>query len=134
MIGKYNPLNIRYSCLNHWKGQTGRTNGFCDFTSYVFGIRAAAFLLMRSYRRAGCRTYAQLITRFAPPSENSTENYIKTVCEWLNVYPWDIPDTPKRFAGLIHKMWRFEQGCAPDWSADSILTVINNQGIRIYGK
>lgn len=133
MIGKYNPLNIRYSYINHWMGQTGQTNGFCNFTSYVFGIRAAAYLLMRSYRRAGFRTYAELITRFAPSSENSTEKYIDFVCSGLHVMPFDVPETGKQFAGMIHRMWRFEQGCVPDWSAESIYHVINHYGLKPYG-
>ena len=40
------------------------------------------FVLLDTYkRRHGCNTLRQMITRWAPPSENDTESYIQTVAK-----------------------------------------------------
>lgn len=47
-----------------------------------WGIRAA-FVLLRTYSvkyRANC--VADIIKKWAPPSENNTDRYIKNVCFW----------------------------------------------------
>lgn len=77
-----NPLNIRYSEVNQWLGQTGEKNGFCVFSEEKYGWRAA-FILLRNYYKKGFRTISQIINRFAPSSENPTSNYIQFVCDKL---------------------------------------------------
>ena len=84
-----NPLNIRRG-KTPWKGETSqvlplhggdRGGLFCQFASPVWGIRAA-FCLLRTYRnkyKAVC--IEDIITRWAPPSENATGEYIRTVCK-----------------------------------------------------
>lgn len=124
MIGRNNPLNIRYSPLNKWKGQSGYTRGFCNFRSLEFGIRCAAYLLIVSYRSKGFKMYAQLIQRFAPPSENNTVNYVKYVCDKCMVFPFDEPVTIEDFATLIYYMWCFEQGKTPALSIADIEEII----------
>lgn len=114
MIGKNNPLNIRYSPLNNWLGQSGQTKGFCDFQNVAYCIRAVGYLLMISYRKKGALTYAQLIERFAPGSENPSGYYIAFVCDKCNVFPWDCPEDYFDFANMIYYMWRFEQGEWPN--------------------
>lgn len=81
MIGKNNPLNIRTSSAYTWNGQTGATRGFCDFNDVMTCRRAGTYLLMRSYRRAGCKTIEAVINRWAPSSENDTNAYIQYVCK-----------------------------------------------------
>ena len=69
MIGKNNPLNIRYVKRNCWKGldlDNPCRKGFCNFIDVRYSIRACAVLLMQTYRKKGLRTYAELINRFAP--------------------------------------------------------------------
>lgn len=73
-----NPLNIRYNPLNNWFGQSGQSNGFVEFTSLFYGQRAALKLLINYYRN-GYRTVEDIITRFAPPSENPTSDYINFI-------------------------------------------------------
>ncbi len=93
-----NPLNIRRG-KTPWKGETpsnspvkgenkkasprGGLGGvaFCKFESIEWGLRAA-FCLLRTYRnkyKAVC--IEDIITRWAPPSENDTAAYIRTVCK-----------------------------------------------------
>lgn len=73
-----NPLNIRYSSRNKWKGQIGNSHGFCSFISMEYGVRAS-LVLLRSYIRRGYNTIDLIINRWAPPSENNTEAYIAFV-------------------------------------------------------
>lgn len=73
-----NPLNIRYSRRNMWKGQLGNSHGFCSFISMEYGCRAA-LVLLRSYIRRGFNTIELIVNRWAPPTENNTEKYIDFV-------------------------------------------------------
>ena len=75
-----NPLNIRYSRRNMWKGQIGNSHGFCSFISMEYGCRAA-LVLLRSYIRRGFNTIELIVNRWAPPTENNTEKYISFVAE-----------------------------------------------------
>lgn len=73
-----NPMNLRYSERNNWIGQTGATNGFCNFQSVEYGFRAA-FITLQSYGKNGYNTIRKIVTRWAPPAENPTYTYIKFV-------------------------------------------------------
>ena len=80
MIAKNNILNIRAGRAQ-WLGMTGTRKGFVEFDTQEHGIRAW-LVLMRTYRKAyGCRTIRQIVTRFAPPTENQTERYIRYCCQ-----------------------------------------------------
>ena len=70
MIAKNNPFNIRVG--SRWLGLVGQNKGFCEFASMEYGVRAAAYLLMRSYRKRGIMSIRAIIERFAPSSENDT--------------------------------------------------------------
>lgn len=76
-----NPLNIRYNPRNIWIGQTGEHEGFCVFDSNRYGIRAAYKLLETYWNKYGCRTIREIISRWAPPTENPTDSYIKYVTD-----------------------------------------------------
>ena len=88
-IRNNNPLYIRRVAGQRWKGeilpsiQGGDGGGsFVRFESIEYGIRAA-FVLLRTYAikyKANC--IQDIISRWAPPSENDTEKYIKNVCLW----------------------------------------------------
>ena len=79
-----NPLNIRRVAGTKWKGQSSfqGDKAFVQFEKMEWGIRAA-FVLLRTYSikyKANC--IADIIKKWAPPSENDTERYIKNVCLW----------------------------------------------------
>ena len=81
-IRNNNPLNIRRVAGTRWKGQrTEQTDReFVQFSSVEYGIRAA-FCILDTYRRKYQATCVEdIITRWAPPSENATSEYIRTVC------------------------------------------------------
>ena len=78
-----NPLNIRRVAGTHWKGEivgSVEDKEFCQFTTLEHGIRAA-YQILDTYRRkykAVC--IEDIISRWAPPSENDTRAYIRSVC------------------------------------------------------
>lgn len=110
MIGKFNPLNIRNSSGFSWNGQSGSTRGFADFVSTEMCRRAGLYLLRRSYRRAGCFTIEKILYRWAPQSENDTENYIKFVCGLTGFKRNDHMVFDSDFAALLAAMEIMEQG------------------------
>ena len=93
-IRNNNPGNIRHG--QNWQGLNpdGRNidPAFCVFKSPVFGIRALAKVLMNYKKIHGLNTVRQIISRYAPPNENQTKAYIKTVAEQIGVYPDTIID------------------------------------------
>ena len=81
-IRNNNPLNIRRVAGTKWKGQrTEQTDkSFVQFESLEWGIRAA-FCILDTYRRKYQDVCVEdIINRWAPPSENATSEYIRTVC------------------------------------------------------
>lgn len=107
MIGRCNPFNIRYNPRSTWLGQTGCTRGFVDFDNMNYGIRAAAVLIMRSYRMKNIVTISEIIHRYAPPFENKTDAYVDFVCSQLSCFPFDIPSCDE-FPRLLLAMSKFE--------------------------
>ncbi len=84
-----NPLNIRYSMWNAWKGKiVPNTDGtFEQFKDMAYGYRAALSLLRTYIKKYGCNTVAKIIQRWAPENENNTQAYIQHVCEIANLLP-----------------------------------------------
>ncbi|MBO7068713.1 MAG: hypothetical protein J6W52_08550 [Bacteroidaceae bacterium] len=123
-----NPLNIRRVAGTHWKGQIlplkGAGGSFCKFESMEWGIRAA-FCLLRTYRnnyKLNC--IRDIITRWAPPSENDTERYIKNVCLWTGFGGLQRL-TEEDWPALVRAMAR--QECGVTLSEEII-----NRGYKLY--
>lgn len=129
MIGINNPLNIRYSRVNNWLGQTGRTKGFCNFSDVKYCIRAA-FKILMSYRRRGVKSYREIISAYAPPSENNTENYLRFVCQQLDENSFSVPNTRFQYARLIRVMAIFE-GNPLGLSSIEVYNIIAKFGLDI---
>ena len=75
-----NPGNIRRGGFRY-KGEKAVSEDaeFRQFESIEWGYRAM-FALLHTYKvKHGCRTLRQMISRYAPPSENNTEYYISRV-------------------------------------------------------
>jgi hypothetical protein len=66
----------------------GEINGtdkeFKTFASMTYGYRAA-FLTLATYLSRGWNTIEKIISHWAPPTENNTEEYIKNVEKRSNV-------------------------------------------------
>lgn len=128
---KNNPLNIRYSGFSRWQGLEGERKGFCEFSTLSYGIRAAAIILMRSYRNNGVDKLRSIVRRWAPASENPTENYLKFVRSKSKVMPDEALRQPAQYALIIWAMAWFEQGVKPAFSPAEVLKVINQFKITL---
>ncbi|WP_338505122.1 hypothetical protein VRC35_11185 [Erwinia aphidicola] len=82
-----NPGNI-VATDQKWEGQTGSDGSYAQFATPEHGIRALGKNLL-SYQRQGFDTVEQIIGRWAPPHENDTAAYIKTVAGKIGVAPGD---------------------------------------------
>jgi len=73
-----NPLNIRHS-VDVFRGEVkGADREFKTFSSMPYGYRAA-FVILGTYLSRGWNTIERIISRWAPPSENNTEGYIRHI-------------------------------------------------------
>lgn len=94
-----NPLNIRYASQNDWRGQVGVHKGFCVFENEAYGFRAA-FVIIGNYIKKGHNTIREIVSRWAPPSENNTDAYIEFVSEETIIDPdFELTDNS------IHDYW-----------------------------
>lgn len=78
-IRNNNPLNIRRT-QSKWLGEVDSLKGkrdtaFCQFSSLVYGYRAAGKLLQTYQTKYKLYVLNQIIGRWAPPSENDTRAY-----------------------------------------------------------
>lgn len=108
MVGSNNVLNIRNS-RSHWLGSCNGTKGFVDFVSTGYCIRAGFILIARTYRKKGLVTVTDIISRYAPPSENDTSKYISYVCDKANVKS-DVPLNFASYVCVLQAMCKFETG------------------------
>lgn len=104
-----NPLNIRYSDANAWEGQIGSDSGFVAFDSINNGLRAGSKVLNTYGNKYGVNTIRGAISRFAPPTENDTENYVSFISSELGLdpdAPVDLtdPETNAKFVAAMAKM------------------------------
>ena len=120
-IRNNNPLNIRHSA-DRWQGasETQTDKSFVQFKTMAYGYRAAWRILQTYYERFYAKgrvfTVRNIISRWAPPKENDTEAYIRTVLQITglggkenllppeNVYSYD------RLAKLVSAMTCVECG------------------------
>lgn len=100
-IRNNNPLNLKKG--SSWKGERPIQTDpkFEEFISMEWGIRAA-LKLMRNHitgfknTRPKMNTVKKLISIWAPPSENATNNYLKLVCEKTGYEPTTVIDPDSR--------------------------------------
>lgn len=124
-----NPLNIRHSKTFAWKGELFPDNdGFCRFSTLIYGIRAC-FALLRTYNiRYNIYSLRDIIERWAPPSENHTEIYIAYICSQTGYDPsTKIWYNSPYAVHLIKAMAKYESKM--DLSIDVI-----NQGFSILNR
>ena len=131
MKDQNNPLNIRYNESNHWAGQIAPSKGFCKFDTLEHGIRAAAIIMCRSYRRRGIDTLDGVVSHWAPKSENPTAHYIAFVRNKARIWRREALRQPAQYALILWAMWWFEQGKEPSLSPAEILTIINHFKIKL---
>ena len=108
---------------------TGARKGFVEYDSQEHCIRAW-WVLMRTYRRRyGCTTVRQIVTRYAPPSENNTERYIQYCCQTVVLGDGTPIGQDIMYAMLGVAMARMETGVRLDIS--EVREVMKKYDIRI---
>lgn len=86
-IRNNNPLNIRIG--NTWLGERAEPSdpAFEEFVSMEYGLRAAFLILRRYIRRYHKDTVPDIVSTWAPESENNTQRYIDIVCKRSGIAP-----------------------------------------------
>ena len=112
-IDNCNPGNIRRSPVRY-RGEVrpSRDPDFKQFESMEWGYRAM-FVLLDTYRvRYGLDTLRRMISRYAPPSENSTELYVRAVCGRTGIGADERVDTRDRatMVPVVAAMSQIENG------------------------
>ena len=129
-----NPLNIRKVPGTHWRGEVealpqrgsggGAARSFVRFSSLAYGLRAA-FCILRTYRdKYKLVCIEDIITRWAPPTENDTRKYICDCCK-LTGFGGQERLTENNWPRLVGAMARLESGM--NLTEEQI-----RQGFRLY--
>lgn len=109
-----NPGNIRRSKVRYEGEVPSSDVSFKAFRSMAYGYRAI-FVLLDSYRRKyGLCTIRQMLNRYAPPTENFTEGYVRFVADCSGVMPDEVIDTrsEKDMIPIVAAMSKIENGVA----------------------
>lgn len=116
-----NPLNIRRSATR-WQGarEEQKDKSFVQFKTMAYGYRAAWKILQSYYERFCTQgqsfTIRNIIGRWAPPTENDTESYIKGAMKLSsiggkeNLLPPSNPSGYGRLSRLMAAMTVMENG------------------------
>ena len=119
-----NPLNIRHS-KDQWNGasETQTDKEFVQFKTMAYGYRAVWRTLHTYYKRLQDRkkhfTVENIVHRWAPPTENDTKQYIRTVLMLSgiggkeNLFPPSNPLGYDKLCKLITAMTVMENGIRP---------------------
>lgn len=110
-IRNNNPLNIRKSNDN-WRGAVGDDGAFVQFESAVFGIRAGARILKNYRDKYALFSVREIVSRWAPPSENDTISYVESVANKIGISQSE-PLQEFDYVDLIKAMIYHENGQQP---------------------
>ena len=108
-----NPGNIRKSGVKYL-GETSISSDleFKQFKTILWGYRAM-FVLLHTYRtRYSLDTLEKMIARYAPPSENDTDGYVRYVSLWSGIARDRIINTldGNAMIPVVSAMSRMENG------------------------
>lgn len=107
-----NPGNLRPTG-ERWQGQTGDDGGFMRFSTPLHGVRALAVDLTAKHGR-GLRSVRQIISVYAPPSENDTDAYVRNVARALGVSPDAVLDfSGPQLEAMMAAIIQMENGQQP---------------------
>ena len=114
-----NPGNLRKSG-DAWQGLSPAQtdDDFFQFINPTYGIRALGKVLQTYMDKYGLHTVNDIITRWAPPNENDTDAYIRSVANSMSVDPSDYIDDGD-LASLTKAIIKHENGVNP--YSDSII-------------
>lgn len=111
-----NPGNIRKGA-DQWQGLAPASDqtdpAFWRFTDVKFGIRALAKILKTYRANYEADTITEVISRWAPPTENDTPAYIAAVSASTGIAPGAALVYPRDLDPLVRAIIRHELGVQP---------------------
>lgn len=118
-----NPGNIRINKFNSWKGRVPidkNTDGnFEQFTEKFWGVRAMTRIVKGWIDKNKANTISGIITKYAPPVENNTSEYIQFVSKETGIDPNTPVTTDKKtMKAIIMAMGTMESGKGSITSAE----------------
>lgn len=109
-----NPGNLERT-NTVWDGEVrpGSDERFCEFATMVMGCRALIKTLVTYHKKHHCSSVRQIITRWAPPTENDTNSYMKHVASAIKKdidekIPFDTD--PTYYLAIARVIARHENG------------------------
>lgn len=133
--GDQNTGTVADSSNNPGNVRDASGKGFQKFATPEAGIKAADANLSAYWSKYGINTPKDIVTRWAPPSENDTDSYIKDVSKRTGLDPGkpiDMTD-PKMRALLLSAMFHHEgrKGFS-NLTPDQILAIENGQPLSPF--
>lgn len=115
-IRNNNPLNIRKG--DNWIGLSKNQTdpAFCQFDSITYGLRAGLIIIRKYMMMYNLHSIHAIVSRWAPPSENDTTAYIKSVSSMMKMHAlqtFDFGDRG-RIVALVSAMCKVETGITID--------------------
>ena len=115
-----NPGNIRLGSFKY-KGEKAKSSdsAFRQFESVEWGYRAMFVLLHTYATKHNCRTLREMINRYAPPTENFTDGYIRCVTNATHLSADEPISTTDgaTMTAIVAAMSAVENGVAADMNA-----------------
>lgn len=112
-----NPGNIKEmpGDKTQWLGERATDDDpvFEEFTAPVYGIRALARILNNYRNLYGLNTIREIITRWAPGSENDTESYVRSVEISMQKSANEILNFDSDLSPLVQAIIKHENGVQP---------------------
>lgn len=128
-IRNNNPGNIKSGIA--WQGAVGDDGTFVIFDDDTWGLRAMAKDLTTKINSDGLTTIQDIISAYAPPSENDTATYIAAVASDTGFAPTDVLTAdPQTLHALIRAIANHENG---DQGSALIADADIDQGIQMAG-
>lgn len=112
-----NPGNIRHSeVMYQGEVRPSKDPSFKQFKTMALGYRAM-FVLLHTYRvKHHLKTLQAMIERYAPPTENSTTEYVNFVSTRTKIADIQSVDTlsQRQMVPIVTAIARMENGQEPD--------------------
>lgn len=126
-----NPLEVRALTLNTWTGTISVDGQVAIFDTLEHGIRAAAIILMRTYRKQKINTIREIIDQWAPMVDKPSMEFTVYVSKHTNIPARSILRSRYVYAQVIYYMWAYIQQEKPSISMLEILGIIQRNKIGL---
>lgn len=123
-VAYHNPGNLVKSS-SVWVGETERQGRFTAFRSAHYGLRALCIVMLRYEQRHHVDTLEKFVHRFAPPSENNTDEYINFLSSKLGIGRRQKISISACLPSLVKAVIKFEQGDMPYNDAQLLMAIVS---------